>query len=474
MNDSEDNEYSFLKSALTLDNPFMPTDDLLGWLQDKKEEVKHKVSLIKFSEMDDWSFDRQTGDLVHDSGRFFSIIGVEVNTNWGNVHKWSQPIINQPEIGILGIITKKIDDVLYFLMQAKFEPGNINEVQLSPTLQATKSNYTQAHKGSKPHYLEYFLDKKDDAKTLLDQRQSEQGARVLKKRNRNMIIEVSSDIEVKEDFCWLTLGQIKHFLTFDNVVNMDTRTVISGITFGDLKTLQKLDTTDQGDFEKSLLVSELDKSNSLNSIENIIYWLTDLKTKYELDVAKIPLKNIPDWTKSDTSIYHKDHKYFSVIAVSAEISNREVQKWTQPMIKSAQEGVIAFIIKKINGVYHFLVQAKLECGNLDIIELAPTVQCLTGNYRKGKNDYDVEFIDYVLSPKSKNAKVRFSTLQSEEGGRFYKEQNKNMLIEVGDDFNEDVPDKYMWMTLNQLKQFIKLSNHLNVQTRSVLSAIRFI
>lgn len=37
-----------------------------------------------------------------------------------------------------------------------------------------------------------------------------------------------------------------------------------------------------------------------------------------------------------------------------------------------------FYYKKINGVYHFLVQAKLECGNFDVMELAPTVQCLTG------------------------------------------------------------------------------------------------
>ena len=41
------------------------------------------------------------------------------------------------------------------------------------------------------------------------------------------------------------------------------------------------------------------------------------------------------------------------------------------------------LLKKINGILHFLVQAKLECGNLDVFELAPTVQCLTGNIFKG-------------------------------------------------------------------------------------------
>jgi len=463
-------EYSFLKSALTLDNPFLSTENFLDWLDEKKANVNHKITPIKFSEMSNWGFNETTGNLEHDSGKFFSIEGIKVKTNWGKVEEWSQPIINQPEIGFLGIITKKIDGVLYFLMQAKIEPGNINAVQLSPTLQATKSNYTQVHQGNPPLYLEYFIESREDVTVLLDQLQSQQGARFLKKRNRNIIIEVDSEIEVKEDFCWLTLGQIKQLLTHDNVINMDTRTVISGIPYGDLNTLQTTGITNQSDF----LISELDEKNALHNIETIISWITKHKAFAELEVEKIPLNSIADWTKDDESIYHKDHKYFSVIAVKAEIGNREVHSWTQPLVKSAQEGVIAFIIKKINGVVHFLVQAKLESGNFDIIELAPTVQCLTGNYRKGENKYEVEFIDYVLNPEAKNATVRYSTFQSEEGGRFFEEQNKNMIIEVGDDFDVNVPDKYIWMTLNQIKTFIKFNNYLNIQSRSLLSAVKFI
>jgi dTDP-4-dehydro-6-deoxy-alpha-D-glucopyranose 2,3-dehydratase len=463
-------EYSFLKSALTLENPFLSTKDFLNWLEEKKANIKHQITPIQFSEMENWGFNQTTGNLEHHSGKFFSIEGIQVKTNWGNVAEWSQPIINQPEIGFLGIITKKIDGILYFLMQAKIEPGNINSVQLSPTLQATKSNYTQVHKGNPPLYLEYFLEEREGVTVLLDQLQSEQGARFLKKRNRNIIIEVNSDIEVKDDFCWLTLGQIKQLLTHDNLINMDTRTVISGIPYGDLETLRDVGINNQSEF----LASELDSNSSLHSIEKVISWITKHKAFAELDVKQIPLNTMSDWTKDDESIYHAAHKYFSVIAVKAEIGNREVRSWTQPLVKSAQEGLIAFIIKKINGVVHFLVQAKLESGNFDIIELAPTVQCLTGNYRKGENDYEVEFIDYVLNPEAKNATVLYSTFQSEEGGRFFKEQNKNMIIEVGDDFDVNVPDKYIWMTLNQIKTFIKFNNYLNIQSRSLLSAVKFV
>ncbi|MDD3527595.1 MAG: NDP-hexose 2,3-dehydratase family protein, partial [Bacteroidales bacterium] len=163
---------------------------------------------------------------------------------------------------------------------------------------------------------------------------------------------------------------------------------------------------------------------------------------------------------------------FSVMGVNVEIGNREVQSWDQPLIEASQEGIIAFIIKKIDGVYHFLVQAKLEAGNFDIVELAPTVQCLTGNYRKGFNEYDVRFLEEVLTAQPEQ--IWYDTYQSEEGGRFYQEQNRNMIIEAAADFPMEVPDDYMWITLNQMKTFIRFNNYLNIAARSLIAAIRFI
>mgnify|MGYP000674128209 CR=1 FL=1 len=88
-------------------------------------------------------------------------------------------------------------------MQAKIEPGNLNIVQLSPTLQATRSNYTRVHGGKSPNYLEYFNGEKE-VYVLVDQLQSEQGARFLHKRNRNIIVEINEDeeISVKDGFIW--------------------------------------------------------------------------------------------------------------------------------------------------------------------------------------------------------------------------------------------------------------------------------
>jgi len=468
-------ELEFIKSAIALDSEITPNSEISTWLVSMNENANTRVNKIPLDKLRSWSIDPSTGSVVHDSGKFFSIEGIHVETNWNGLMHWDQPIINQPEIGFLGILAQKRNGVLHFLMQGKIEPGNVNVVQISPTLQATKSNYTQVHKGRRPLFLEYFNGEKQ-VRVLLDQLQSEQGARFLRKRNRNIIVELaeSEPIETPGNFIWITLGQLKQLIRQDNLVNMDTRTVISGIPFGSFNTNTLaffLALSNNSRIKNSLLNSALNNEVYLNSFEEIISWITGLKSRYDLKVTPKPLNSMVDWSFDGHSINHKDGKYFSVIGVNVEIGNREVVSWDQPMIQPSQEGLIAFIVKEIHGVYHFLVQAKLECGNFDVIELAPTVQCLTGNYRTGLNEYSVTFIDDVLQARPEN--IWYSTLQSEEGGRFFKEQNLNTIIEVHDDFPIDVPEKYCWMTLNQLNKFIVFNNYLNIAARSLISAIGF-
>ena len=466
-----------MRNTIFLKSTFVPpkTDQVVDWLLQQNKTTEVRINKISFNDLKNWSFYEDPGIIKHDTGKFFSIEGIRVNTNWNRQGQWEQPIINQPEIGFLGILTREIDGILYFLMQAKIEPGNVNHVQLSPTLQATRSNYTQVHKGKKPLYLEYFQNAKPE-QILLDQLQSEQGARFLKKRNRNIIVRINEDIPLADNFIWLTLSQIKNLMKHNNLVNMDTRTVISGITYGSymFKDLATYDITgdevDRYSINSPFYISALSQDNTLHSIDEIISFLTDLKSNYDLEISKIPLGKLDGWEFKDNEISHIEGKYFKVIAVDVEIGNREVIRWSQPMIEPAQDGLCAFVCKEINWNLHFAVQAKLECGNHDIIELAPTVQCLTGNYRYTPEG-DLPFLDYVLNAKKES--IVYDTMQSEEGGRFYREQNRNVIIIAGEEVPVRLPEKYIWMTLNQLYTFLKFNNYLNIQARSLIAAISF-
>ncbi len=454
-----------IKSLVTTKSTISTDSEIAKWIKQRNAEIEVKIDHQPLSQLEGWHFDENMS-LRHNSGKFFSIEGIHVETDYGKVNSWDQPIINQPEVGFLGILTKEIDGVLYFLMQSKIEPGNVNNVQVSPTLQATKSNFTQVHQGKKPAYLDFFVNAKPH-QILLDQLQSEQGGRFLRKRNRNIIIKVDEDIELLPDFRWMTLGQIKELMYHDNMVNMDTRTVISGIDFSKYLT-PLVDVSSMSDWGRSLMRSMQEKIGYYTMDENIS-WLSRQKAMYNLLVTSKPLKDVFGWNINEYDISRDDEEFFKVIGVKVTISSREVASWSQPLVQPQQQGLCAFIIKNISGIPHFLVQAKLECGNYDVMELAPTVQCLTGKFSTSFES--LPFLSYVLNaPKEQ---ILFDTLQSEEGGRFYHEQNRNMLIKVGDDFPIDVPENYRWMTLNQLFSFLKFNNFLNIQARSLLSALKF-
>ncbi|MBI4707211.1 MAG: NDP-hexose 2,3-dehydratase family protein [Candidatus Omnitrophica bacterium] len=480
---AESKESSFLFSALTEENRFRKSEAFISWFHSRETANRFSVEQIPFDKLDKWRFAKDSQNLIHDSGKFFTVEGIRVHTNCGSVREWEQPIISQPEIGILGIITKKFDGCRYFLMQAKMEPGNININQLSPTVQATKSNYTQVHQGKLPAYLEYFLDR-SKSKILIDQLQSEQGSRFLRKRNRNMIIEVDDDIYLHDDFQWLTLGQIKKLLASDNFVNMDARSVISRIPFIDDELRQdheyllsnepdeiKLFDHRLKGFCKDIFLSMLDRGHALHSTDEIISWFTELKTRYEIKVGSIPLKAVSGWIHTDREIYHESGHFFSVIAVSVIAGSREVLSWTQPLLKHYSYGLIGFLTKKINGVLHFLVQGKPEPGNLDVVEMAPTVSCADAEYRMQLAIKPL-FLDLFM--KAAPNRIRYSSIQSEEGGRFYHWQNKNMIVELGDAESIDIPENYKWMTLGQIMEFTRYNNYFNIEARNILSCLSFI
>lgn len=468
-------EKKILESLLVQEGPSGTVEDIMAWIRKRNQEVLVNITPVPFKELRNWAFDSVTGNLSHTSKKFFSIEGIRVVVDDGNRREWTQPIINQQEVGLLGILAKEFNGVVCFLLQAKIEPGNVNHVQLSPTIQATRSNYSQVHNGKRPHYLDFFT-KMIRSQIVLDQLQSEQGARFLRKRNRNIILKVTEDVPVLDDFKWLTLGQIKALLRYDNIVNMDTRTVLSGLPYhvflGRLSIYEFngfMERNRVSHMSRDLFVSELALAGH-HTIDHVLFWLSELKSKHELLVERIPLKEVRDWEVSESEIARYDRQFFRVLGVEVAITNREILTWCQPLVESMQEGICAFIIKKINAVYHFLVQAKIECGNFDVVEMAPSVQCMTGNYKDG-HIYTPQFLDVVLGAAPEH--IIYDTKQSEEGGRFYHDQNRNMLVLVDDTFPEDVPDNFLWLTLGQLKEFLRYNNYLNIQARSLIAALDY-
>ena len=173
----------------------MINKQILKWLSQQRKKQSLIINKIDLLKLQKWVFNRK--EMYHESKKFFKIVGIKINSNFYKKKIWYQPIIVQNEIGILGII-KNIRTNKY-LLQAKVEPGNVNKIQISPTVQATKSNYSRVHGGKIIPYLEYF--KRRNKNFSL---QTEQAFRYFNKKNSNIVSYVSKKIDIDEKFRWFS------------------------------------------------------------------------------------------------------------------------------------------------------------------------------------------------------------------------------------------------------------------------------
>ena len=275
------------------------TEALLEWIKELNETTYVNIQECSINDSTFWFYDDYNGEILNRKRSFFSIKGMRLFENDHFVRE--QPIIIQPEIGYLGIICKEIDGVLNFLMQAKIEPGNINCVQISPTIQATKSNFTRAHGGKLPLYFKYF-ENSSNYTVIYDQIQSEQASRFYKKRNRNMIMEVDEEIPLYANFKWMTLGQIKKLMEIDNLVNMDTRTVLSGIPVSTVSFAKEEMKALENKFEDQALFRSFFEAQPINTLPVIYQYLNNYKMFKDVTKARIPLNQLVDWKVDEFGI----------------------------------------------------------------------------------------------------------------------------------------------------------------------------
>lgn len=457
------NVFDELMDSLLTNEGLHHKSELFEWIELLKRNTTIKVEQSPFLRSDFWFYDSKNGFITNSKNSFFSIVGIKEYLNGELINE--QPIFVQNEIGYLGLICKKVNGVLHFLMQAKIEPGNINVVQISPTLQATKSNFMQTHGGKKPHYLEYFVNANPDA-IILDQLQSEQSSRFLKKRNRLIILFTSKKIKEKENFRWMTLGQIKTFMKIKNLVNMNTRTLIAAIPLSlySLTTKKKSDYFDKvSDFE--LYNSIIGKVNQV-TLNEIYSKINKHKMFNNYHLEYTDLYSLNHWQLNATDFYSKNPFPFRLIFCDVMIEGREVLNWNQPLMKSNGMAIYGLICTISHGEKLFLLKPKHEIGTFDNLEVGPSIQF--EHMDTVLNEIEGLFFQKI----EKNDNILVDIILSEEGGRFYHEENRYVIIQVDDsEINISGFDGYVWSNFATLNSLIQINNTTNIQLRSLISLL---
>ena len=455
--------YELIRSWNAKEGNVNSTEDILDWVDKRNKTLKVDIKKVPFPKDGFWFFDEKDGFIRNKNNSFFQLAGFRQKD--GDKVICEQPIIIQNEIGYLGIICKMIDGTLNFLMQAKIEPGNVNVIQISPTIQATKSNFTQAHGGKAPAYLDFFSHA-TDYDIIVDQIQSEQSSRFFRKRNRNILIYVGdAEVEVLDSHKWMTLGQIKELMKYPNLVNMDTRTVLSCIPFSIMTKEENETEKIRGLFsDKALFNSVFEKENDLPEIFN---YINNYKMYSDIKSELIPLRVLKDWTITDSEIRCDKPYDFKVIHCEIEIEGREVRCWDQPLVEALGKAVFGLFTYVENGTRYFLVKAKPEVGCFDGIELGPVVQMEPSNPGNDLDEIETIFMDKL----QKSEGIMKDVILSEEGGRFYHEENRNVIIEIDKNGLPKLPVNYFWVRYSTLNSMVQFNNFLNIQLRNLMSLL---
>ncbi len=435
------------------------------WLEALREDCEMTISEIPFRESCEWNIDEQ--EIVHKTGGFFSIVGLQASSSIPDGRGWEQPIINQPEVGILGFLVTTTGDENHFLVQGKAEPGNIGLVQFAPTVQATFSNYTRKHGGDETAYLEHFTETEANETLLSDSLQSEQGTRFFRKFNRNVVVKIPYPMPLHgKYFSWLSAEAIREALHMNYVVNTDARSVLVCAPWELLSaTKQPFDNSKARQTFGGLAAVSYKTKSERDIVDRAQRMLRRLRDQIALDVELCGLRNLAGWSVGDSTIKGANGNGALVVKhYRVHAPEREKTDWDQPLVSSTDEDEILLIAQVRRGVLRFLLMPSVEVGLTGGVELGPS-------YKRESHVCSMEYPEIISD--SKRFREIVTVRQSDEGGRFMRACSTYKVVEVPEevDLNTGCHDEGLWVTLCELEALCREPGLLTNEARSVVSLL---
>ena len=407
------------------------TADLQLFLNKTIENSDFKLEKIKFSQQKQWSIN--DGVLSHFSNGFFQIAGVK-NKSTNEEHL----VLFQPQSALTGLALYKNNRQVFILLQARIEPGNSNIGQYGPTIQSTPANYLQMHGGKKTDYLELFTSFNPTVNTLGNNTQLDIGKRYFQKTKTHNYVELNELIETRENVIWVPLHVIADVLTNDNFLNADLRSLISVFDWD----LYTNDNTSEN-YER-----EITEDNSDIFSENTLG-----KNEWELTT----LDKLNRWDVQDEGIVDIRNSGIWVDMYKTSCTTREVSSWSQPLLCCLNKGLVVLLIRKINDQFSFLVSIQSEFGISGEITVLPSYVIYPGENHENK------------STLFEGGTLIAEMIQSEEGGRFYKNENIYQVILLENEI--DLEPHHRWITIASFKSILKSSNRASFQIRCIASLV---
>jgi dTDP-4-dehydro-6-deoxy-alpha-D-glucopyranose 2,3-dehydratase len=186
-------------------------------------------------------------------------------------------------------------------------------------------------------------------------------------------------------------------------------------------------------------------------------WFSNVREQARMRVTRIPFRESAEWTMRNGGLIHRSGRFFQVVAVQWE--DAQQQRHNQPFLHQPEVGTLGFVIHD----NELLMQAKVEPGNVGMVQMAPTCQATASNLDRVHGGEAPLYSEW-FAPGS-NQRV-YDTLQSEQGSRFFGKFNRNVLARVGG----RVPshENFRWTPVDAVLELMHADYLINTDARSAI------
>lgn len=135
-------------------------------------------------------------------------------------------LIKQNHGALVALITAEHDGRRIALLSVRFEPGLIDKINFTSSIQSTPSNYRREHGGKSTPFIDIVQTPEKFGDILYDGEQYDWGEYYLLKKKRYLIVRLKNELPVPEGFVWVTFELLHKMLTMDNFITNDLRVAL--------------------------------------------------------------------------------------------------------------------------------------------------------------------------------------------------------------------------------------------------------
>jgi dTDP-4-dehydro-6-deoxy-alpha-D-glucopyranose 2,3-dehydratase len=206
-------------------------------------------------------------------------------------------------------------------------------------------------------------------------------------------------------------------------------------------------------------------------IKKTLSWFKKKTKEDKTNVQKVSINQLKDWkVYPNGNIFHKSKQFFSLQGVKTyNATNREVQNWDQPLLFQKHGGILAILVRNNNGIIEFLLNARREPGDgKGELKLCPSFSATQSNINLAHGGKKTDLSELILN----GSNIVGKTLHYEEGARFWRKPNKNLIIFLEKKNYKKIKKKnFIWLNLSQIKKLNLVNGIINPFVKTILFMI---